>query len=294
MFAAAGGGGGHAPLESGGYAAAPAVPLEGSDMNVKRKDSVVFTLGRYQPPHIGHGALIQELIEKATERNADAYVFVSDKYWLKGKIPVAERIRYPLPSATRVFYMKKMFLGIPVKIIDSATCKSIYGTLCNGYYTAIALLRKQGYKNISIVLGKDRADEIGGDLAKYGVEVLSVERDGNSESVNKSKAELNAELNAELKAEPNANARARARARAMSATLLREFVMAGKAEKFAEGVMMGSMTPQNALNLQATLKAELNSIYGSVGRGGKRTRKQRKIKIRKQRKTRKYKSILHV
>ena len=43
----------------------------------KKKDTVVFAFGRMNPPTIGHGAVVDKVMEEAAKRNADHFIFTS-------------------------------------------------------------------------------------------------------------------------------------------------------------------------------------------------------------------------
>lgn len=223
----------------------------------KTKPNAVFTLGRFQPPHIGHGALIKHVIDSAAARNADAYVFVSDKQWAdknaagRAKVTKAERPKYPLDPATKVTYMEKMFPGI--KIINTKLCPDVYGMRCNDYFSALALLKGQGYASVSVVLGSDRGEQdMAGVLAGKGAEVITVQR-------NEASANLNNPAS-------------------WSATKLRGFATAGNVASFRKGVKTGTMTNKNANNLRNAVKAQLNAISAAAGGGVKRYTRKSKAK----------------
>jgi hypothetical protein len=236
----------------------------------KTKPNVVFTLGRFQPPHIGHGALIKNVADSAATRNADAYVFVSDKQWSdkdargKYKVSKADRIKYPLDPATKVTYMEKMFIYPGLKIINTKLCTDVYGTRCNDYFTALALLKSQGYESVAIVLGSDRAEQdMGAALAAKGVEIITIARDEEIANLNNPAG--------------------------WSATKLRGMASAGNVNSFRKGTISGTMTNKNANNLRTAVKSQLNSIAASMGGSRRKHRKHRKHRTLKRKTHRKYK-----
>jgi hypothetical protein len=111
---------------------------------------VAYTVGRFQPPTIGHRMMIEETIKEAGSKGK-AYVFVSST---KGTTK-AEQAKNPLSSAEKLPLLRKMFPS-GVEFVDTATC----APRCGGPGAAFGWLLKlkEGYKpeDISIVLGKER------------------------------------------------------------------------------------------------------------------------------------------
>jgi hypothetical protein len=192
-------------------------------LNVKSKIAV-FTVGRFQPPTKGHEVLIDKVAEVASEKGADAYVFVSDSMDSK---------KNPLDPATKVHYMNKMFGDKGVQIINSALCKlPPLSVPCNNYFKVLPLLRSLGYTELYVVVGSDRAEEEGTkSLLKYGVkEILTAGdvRNESSESVS-----------------------------GLSGTKMRAAAMSNNTNSFKKGTQIGSMTNENVTNLMKTIKLGL-------------------------------------
>lgn len=127
------------------------------DIIIVRRPNVFFTFGRFNPPTVGHKAMIQNLIAMAAAAGADAYVFPS-------KTQDAEK--NPLLAGEKVHILKAMFPDTSVvRIIHP----EIHGTTNVG--AAIRALRDAGYESITMVVGSDRVPDFTGKFA--GVNVVS-------------------------------------------------------------------------------------------------------------------------
>jgi nicotinamide mononucleotide adenylyltransferase len=125
-----------------------------------------FAYGRFNPPTIGHKLLIEELIRRADEAHADAYVFATSTQDSK---------KNPLEVGEKVAILKKMYpdTGV-VRIINTTTrgCKTVPQVK--------AALVEAGYEHLTMVVGSDRVADFTG---KFGVDVVSAgERDPDSEN----------------------------------------------------------------------------------------------------------------
>ena len=76
--------------------------------------SVVFTYGRFNPPHKGHRIMIEEIIETARRSNKTPIVVVSHSYG---------NAKNPLPVENKVRILRRWFPG--VTILTSAKDRSI-------------------------------------------------------------------------------------------------------------------------------------------------------------------------
>ena len=77
--------------------------------------SAYIAFGRFQPPTIGHGILLRNLLTSAIKTNGDAYVFVTST--LDGN-------KNPLNVSTKVSWLKTMFSHTKgqLRIINTTTC----------------------------------------------------------------------------------------------------------------------------------------------------------------------------
>ena len=112
-----------------------------------------YTVGRFQPPTIGHGALIRKVIEEAGD-GGEAYVFVSS---------VVDKATNPLTVKQKLPILEKMFPD--VHFIDTSECKPAPGAKedmpCGGPLNALEWLKRRGKANITLVAGLDREDDFG-------------------------------------------------------------------------------------------------------------------------------------
>jgi len=109
-----------------------------------------FAVGRFQPPTIGHARMIQEVINS----RGDAFIFVSSATTPKSS--------NPLTAAQKIAALKKMFPK-GVTFIDTSECDP----KCGGPVQANNYLREQGYTEITLLAGSDRAEMFGPDAAMW-------------------------------------------------------------------------------------------------------------------------------
>ena len=115
---------------------------------------VAYTVGRFQPPTIGHKALIQAVKDAAD--GGPAYVFVSSTMTPKAKNPLTSKQKLPI--------LNHMFPS-GVTFVDTQECKD-KGEPCGGAIAAFYwLMEKNGHKkeDIILVVGDDRKPEFGPD-----------------------------------------------------------------------------------------------------------------------------------
>ena len=127
------------------------------DTIVAKKPNVFFTFGRFNPPTVGHKAMIQNLIDMAGAAGADAYVFPS-------KTQDAEK--NPLLAGEKVHILKAMF---PDPSVVRIIHPEIQGTSNIG--AVLRALRDAGYGGITMVVGSDRVPDFAGKFG--GIEVVS-------------------------------------------------------------------------------------------------------------------------
>lgn len=127
------------------------------DTIVARRPSVFFTFGRFNPPTVGHKAMIQNLVAMAEAVGADAYVFLS-------KTQDAEK--NPLLAGEKVHILKSMF---PDPEVVRIIHPEVRGT--TNIPAVLRALREAGYESITMVVGSDRVPDFAGKFG--GVEVVS-------------------------------------------------------------------------------------------------------------------------
>jgi hypothetical protein len=107
---------------------------------------VAYTVGRFQPPTIGHRMLIKA-VQDAAGKDGEAYVFVSST-----KGTGKEANRNPLSSAEKLPLLKHMF-PTGVTFVDTAVCDP----KCGGPGAAFGwLLKDHDASEITFVVGKER------------------------------------------------------------------------------------------------------------------------------------------
>lgn len=230
----------------------------------KTKPNAVFSFGRFQPPTTGHALLIDQLIAEATKQNADAIVFVSStenkpsylgsvkhKAMLEsGVFQSTKENENPIPVATKVDVLTKQHAGKAVQFVNTTLCN------CKNFMQILPVLQKNGYSQITMMVGSDRVAAFQELLDKYfpGIQVKGIER-----------------------------VAVAANARSMSGTKLRTAAVAGDFENFAANVVMGSYTKEEAKGLMNMIRISLG--YPEVAGGGRRRKSRKQVKMRK-RKTR--------
>lgn len=127
------------------------------DTIVAKNPNVLFTFGRFNPPTVGHKAMIQNLITMAAAAGADAYVFPS-------KTQDAEK--NPLLAGEKVHILKAMF---PDPSVVRIIHPEIQGT--SNIPAVLRALREAGYTSITMVVGSDRVPDFAGKFG--GVNVVS-------------------------------------------------------------------------------------------------------------------------
>jgi len=106
---------------------------------------VAYTVGRFQPPTIGHKSLI-ETVKASAEK---AYVFVSST--------VTPPVKNPLESKDKLPILKHLVEG--VEFVDTATCEPKCGGAIAAFYHLIDL--GHDAKDIKLVVGDDHINDFG-------------------------------------------------------------------------------------------------------------------------------------
>jgi len=122
---------------------------------------VIFTYGRFQPPHVGHALLIHQVRDQATVHRATPYVIVSascnDK-WFSSKIYKNQREENtftscsknenPLTVKQRIYYLRKMFPDVKFISADDYEVNM---------FKVIGHLAEAGFTKFTALFGPDRA-----------------------------------------------------------------------------------------------------------------------------------------
>lgn len=203
----------------------------------------VYAVGRFQPPTVGHAAMIDLL----SKMDGQAFVFVSSSQGT-GK----EKLKNPLTSTEKVAFLEKMFPS-GVTFVDTAKCDP----RCGGPLAAYYYLLEKGFNDITLVAGSDRASEFGptGQIWKSLEDVAppkfyAIDRDADDESGSSDPTK-------------------------MSGTKARSLAVAGDYAGFTQAVKRGNVTDADVKGLYDLLRARL--ITPTVGvkrsRAGRRTRR---------------------
>jgi len=141
--------------------------------------------GRFQPPHQGHGKLLDFVIETAKSREGDAFLFTSQK---NNDFEDPKKLKAYRNSKTLETQKKKA--ENPIKIEDKlGLLRKLYGhkdieivdviseAIKNPFH-AVDWLRKRGYSKIIFMAGTDRFEEYRKSFMKYpDVEIQELGRD---------------------------------------------------------------------------------------------------------------------
>ena len=178
-----------------------------------------YTVGRFQPPTIGHAKLIQAV----KDQGGKAFVFVSSSK-PKGK----EAVKNPLTSAEKIKYLKLMFPR-GVEFVDTAKCIPS----CGGPLAGYVYLSNLDYENITLVAGSDRAEAFGTDAPIWN----SVENPPKFVGLNREAGDTVSQ---------------------MSGTKARALAKAGNLREFTDAVMIGNMNLDSAKELYDLLRTKLS------------------------------------
>ena len=233
----------------------------------------VYSVGRFQPPTIGHAAMIQALLATGDP----AFVFVSSSQ--------SPRDKNPLTSTEKAAFLRKMF-PTGVTFVDTATCSPA----CGGPRAAREYLVARGYTDLTLVGGSDREPTFGPEAPLWDY-LKEPDYAGASttppqfQSVSRVATDMSSSLAAGT----------------MSGTKARGFVVNGDRDSFRAAVTMGSVTDADADALFALLASRLEGPPAKRPRRGgadeevamiaeddeptggrrKRTRRQRKRRTTK-------------
>jgi len=226
----------------------------------------LFTFGRFQPPTIGHKILIDFIVNTAAEQGADPFIYVSStpnkltktNRGMKdtGTFRTTKTNENPLSVDVKMKYLQKMYPDTASVFINTTE----HG--CTGIFAIVDHIKSQGYTSITMAVGSDRVESFQRILRGVGVTVISA---GDRTIV----------------------AGTPSNAKAMSGTKMREAAVAEKVEAFKQGVMIGSMTEEDAFTLLNAVRVGLG--YDPLVRTeGGRYLRTRRIRILKKKKSRKY------
>ena len=119
----------------------------GGDQEVA-SDTLTITFGRFNPPTVGHGKLL-DAAKRASE-GGDIKIYPSRSQDPK---------KNPLDPDMKISFMKKMFPDYAESIINDSEMKTIFNVLVTA--------SEDGYANVNIIVGSDRQAEFENLAQKY-------------------------------------------------------------------------------------------------------------------------------
>jgi len=109
---------------------------------------IVFTFGRFNPPTTGHLLLATKVKEEARRRGADYKIYGSNTKDAK---------RNPLSAVDKSRFMKKVLKDTNIVVNKDS----------GNPYTVLQQLSKEGYTDVTMVVGADRVPEFKNGMKKY-------------------------------------------------------------------------------------------------------------------------------
>ncbi len=117
-------------------------------LNEVKKRGIVVTFGRFQPPTSGHEKLIDKVKSQAKRMGFDHRIYTS---------PSSSNLKNPLKYREKVRFLRALFPRTEVyedsKIINP--------------FFMMKQLSDEGYKNVILVVGGDRIEEMQRQVGKY-------------------------------------------------------------------------------------------------------------------------------
>ena len=152
--------------------------MEGLGDKIKKASgnrTAYFMFGRFQPPHIGHINIINEMYKIAEENKADSYVFVSS----------TNKENNPLTVYQKITWLTKQMPNSNVRFINTTECLKENNSVvkaCKTIFNVMDALKSQGYTNIILCVGSDRVTNFS-KLTKY-MTILGLGKERNKNSKN--------------------------------------------------------------------------------------------------------------
>ena len=118
-------------------------------MTEEKRDTAIFTFGRFNPPTVGHEKLVVAVANVARREGGEYFVYPSRSQDSK---------KNPLSQKQKIQYMKKMFSKHRTNIISSTG---------NNALEIASELHDEGYTNLVMVVGSDRVKDFKTLLDRY-------------------------------------------------------------------------------------------------------------------------------
>ena len=143
-------------------------------LSPKDNGTACMLFGRFQPPHLSHGTLLDLVIETAESEDGTAFLFTSQKdnnledpkklkSYRNSKSPKTqkEKLENPIKIADKLSILEKLHGHKDINIID------VFSENIKNPFHAIDWLRKKGYSKIIFMAGTDRFEEYRKSFLKY-------------------------------------------------------------------------------------------------------------------------------
>ena len=117
-------------------------------LNERNEKGMVFTFGRFSPPHSGHELLINKVLKVAKQNRFDHGIYASKSH---------DKTKNPLRYKDKIAFMKRAFKN--ANIVNNPK-------LINPFFVA-KKLSDDGYKHVIMVVGGDRVDEMDRNIRAY-------------------------------------------------------------------------------------------------------------------------------
>ena len=118
------------------------------EISEEASNPAVFTFGRFNPPTIGHGKLLDKVA--SVRSDAPHYIFVSH---------TTDSKKNPLDYETKISFMKRQFGKHTAEIVQNEGIRTIIDIM--------QYLEKQGHDGVIMVAGSDRVKSFNDLLQKY-------------------------------------------------------------------------------------------------------------------------------
>ena len=238
--------------------------LSDCDNKPENTDTAFFTYGRFQPGHVGHKIMIEQLLKIALESNeqthteitpqkTNVYVFISPS----GGPTEKNQIKNPLSPNQKVDLLQKQYVGYPIHFVNMGEAKAKGQSAGPG---GAAVLLKQCYSNAVMLVGGDRIGAF-----DWMGKIMNIEFEGVSRPQG-----------------------------AMSATAVRKAATSThqtrrQASIFENAIQFGAVTPEHAEEIKQMIIEAQPKSNGGKRKTRRRWRKPRRRKPRRRTKRKKRK-----
>lgn len=112
------------------------------------KDTCIFTFGRCNPPHLGHGMVFDKALELSSAINAELKIFLS---------ATVDDTKNPLPLSLKKYYIDGFFPNT-IPVLQDTQSKHLFDIMTS---------LDGKYRNIIFIGGSDRIETFQNTLDKY-------------------------------------------------------------------------------------------------------------------------------